>query len=96
MAKLNWQKTKYDRYTPADFSVTNKWDTKTVSERLSRQAELWPIKGKYHGTLLRHLPLHYLQWVGMNFNTNSKAFKIVVEELERRTESTHKVSGPDR
>ena len=95
MAKLDWQKVKHS-YQPEDFSNSNKWDTKIVSDRLTRQAELWPIKGKYQGTLIKHLPLHYLKWVGMNFNTSSKGFKLAVEELERRIKSTHKVGRPDR
>ena len=87
MAKLDWQKTKH-RHQPADYSDSNKWDTKIVCNRLSRQAELWPIQGKYKGTKLKDLPLHYLKWVGMNFDTNSKGYKLVVQELECRTNRT--------
>ena len=98
MAKLDWQKVKHT-YQPDDFSESNKWDTKTVCERLARQAELWPISGKYHGTQIHKLPIEYLGWVGMKFDTNSTGYKIALLELQRRAiverKSTHKVGRPD-
>jgi uncharacterized protein (DUF3820 family) len=70
-----------------------------VSERLSRQEQLWPISGKYHGTNIYKLPLEYLGWVGMNFNNNSTGYKIALLELQRRAiverKSTQKVGRPD-
>lgn len=87
MAHLNWEKTK-SRYEPVDYSNQNQYDVKLVAEKLSRRAELWPISGKYKGTKLKDLPLSYLEWVGMNFDTNSKGFKLAVQELECRTNRT--------
>ena len=86
MAKINWQNTKH-RHAPQDYSdsKTNQYDVAAVAERLSAQAELWPCKGKYQGTKLSHLPLDYLQWVGMNFDANSTGYCAAVSELERRT-----------
>jgi len=99
MAKIDWQRTKYNRYQPADYSDQNKYDTVVVSERLCKQEQLWPIKGKYHGTHIYKLPLDYLSWVGMNFNIDSTGYKIALLELQRRAiverKSTHKVSRPD-
>lgn len=95
MAKLNWQNIKYKpQYDHLyDHSSDNNYDYNKVVT--SWQNTSWPIKGKYHGTKLKELPLDYLQWVGLNFNTNSKGFKLALQELECRS-STHKVSGPDR
>jgi uncharacterized protein (DUF3820 family) len=87
-SKLDWQKTDslgrvltHQRYNK-DCAVR----TKQVIE--SWQNTSWPIKGKYHGTKLKNLPLDYLQWVGLNFNTNSKGFKLALQELECRTNNT--------
>lgn len=85
MAKLDWQRTKH-RHQPEDYSDQNNYDTEQVIA--SWQNTSWPIKGKHHGTKLKDLPLHYLTWVGMNFDTNSKGYKLVVQELECRTNRT--------
>jgi uncharacterized protein (DUF3820 family) len=85
MAKLDWQKTKH-RHQVEDYSDQNNYDTEQVIA--SWQNTSWPIKGKHHGTKLKDLPLHYLRWVGMNFDTNSKGYKLVVQELECRTNRT--------
>lgn len=87
MAKLNWQRIKH-RHQPHDHSVdhTNQYDTAKVIT--SWQNTSWPISGKHKGTKLKDLPLSYLEWVGMNFDTNSKGFKLAVQELECRTNRT--------
>jgi uncharacterized protein (DUF3820 family) len=84
---LNWEKIK-QRPQPRDYSndYANQYDYNKVVT--SWQNTSWPIKGKYHGTKLKDLPLSYLEWVGMNFNTNSKGYKLVVQELECRTNRT--------
>lgn len=86
MAKLNWQSIKDRPQYHIDYSDVNRYDTAKVVS--SWQNTPWPIKGKYHGTKLKDLPLNYLEWVGMNFNTNSKGYKLVVQELECRTNRT--------
>jgi len=87
-SKLDWQK--FDSLgrvlTHQRYNLDCAERTKQVIE--SWQNTLWPIKGKYHGTKLKHLPLSYLQWVGMNFDTNSKGYKLVIQELECRTNNT--------
>ena len=84
MAKLNWQKAKHYSYKPEDYSDKNKYDIVAVSERLSRQAQLWPCSGKYLGTEITKLPLQYLGWVGMKFDINSTGYKIALLEIQRR------------
>ena len=88
MAKLDWQKQKFRPQYNIDYSnqYGNQYDYNKVVK--TWQNTLWPIHGKYYGTKLKDLPLHYLKWVGMNFDTNSKAFKLVVQELECRTNRT--------
>jgi hypothetical protein len=90
MAKINWQKDKErrTRYESIDYrdQYTNQYSIQDV--RNTWQNSLWPIKGKYYGTRLRDLPLHYLKWVGMNFDIDSKGYKLVVQELECRTNKT--------
>ena len=87
MAKLNWQKIKH-RHQPIDYSddYNNRYDYDTVVN--TWQNTLWPINGKHKGTKMKDLPLHYLQWVGLNFNTDSKGYKLVIQELECRTNRT--------
>ena len=88
MAKLNWQKNKERQQmtAPIDYTKQNQYSIADI--RTSWQNTSWPIKGKYYGTKLKELPLHYLKWVGMNFDTNSKGYKLVVQELECRTNRT--------
>ena len=86
MAKLDWQKIKYRPQYSVDYSAENTYSTADVVS--SWQTSLWPCKGKYHGTKMKNLPLHYLEWVGMNFDVNSKGYKLVVQELECRTNRT--------
>lgn len=87
MAHLNWDKTKH-RHQPRDYSNdhTNQYDVKKVMQ--TWQNTSWPISGKYKGTKLKDLPLDYLKWVGLNFDPNSKGYKLVVQELECRTNRT--------
>lgn len=87
MAKINWQRIKY-RHQPIDYSYDciNQYDYENVVD--SWQNTSWPIKGKYYGTKLKELPIEYLKWVGMNFDINSKGYKLVVQELECRTNRT--------
>ena len=86
--RLNWDKVKekQQRYAPIDYRDKNQYSLNDV--QTSWQNTSWPIKGKYYGTKLKDLPLHYLKWVGMNFDTNSKGFKLVIQELECRTNRT--------
>lgn len=86
-SKQEWLKTDSLGRVLSDQRYYNNNDTKERIKHVieSWQDTLWPIKGKYHGTKLKDLPLSYLQWVGMNFDTNSKAYKLVVQELECRT-----------
>ncbi len=88
MAKLDWQniKNRPQHAYHYDYSNDNKYDFSKV--RQTWQNTTWPIKGKYYGTKLKDLPIDYLQWVGMNFDTNSKGYKLVVQELECRTNTT--------
>ncbi len=87
MAKIDYNKLKQQPvYQYKDYSQENKYTTTDVVS--SWQNTLWPISGKYKGTKMKDLPLHYLKWVGMNFETNSKGFKLVVQELECRTNRT--------
>ena len=87
-SKLDWQK-----FDSLGRVLTHQRYNQDCSERTKQVIESWqntslPISGKYKGTKLKDLPLHYLEWVGMNFDKNSKGFKLAVQELECRTNST--------
>lgn len=90
MAKFNWQRVAQQKQNTDhiyfDYSKQNDYDSSKVVQ--TWQNTSWPIKGKYHGTKLKDLPLSYLQWVGMNFDTNSKGYKLVIQELECRANNT--------
>ena len=90
MAKLDWQKDKDKRVKSKSIDYRdyheNQYSIQDVKS--TWQNTLWPIKGKYYGTKLKDLPLHYLKWVGMNFDIDSKGYKLVVQELECRTNRT--------
>jgi uncharacterized protein (DUF3820 family) len=85
MAKIDWQRVKH-QHKPHDYSSENNYDTAKVMQ--TWQNTSWPISGKYKGTKLKDLPLDYLKWVGLNFDPNSKGYKLVVQELECRTNRT--------
>ena len=84
MTKINWQRVKH-RHQPDDYSndVSNQYDFDTVLN--TWQNTSWPITGKHKGTKMKNLPLHYLRWVGLNFDTGSLGYKLVIQELECRT-----------
>ena len=86
MANIDWRKIKEQPQYYIDYSDVNNYDTKAVVK--SWQNTSWPIKGKYHGTKLKQLPLSYLQWVGLNFDTNSRGYKLALQELECRIINT--------
>ena len=86
-AQLDWQKTDslgrvltHPRYRKDSVK-----STKQVIE--SWQNTPWPISGKYKNTKLKNLPLQYLEWVGMNFDTNSEGYKLAIQELECRIQN---------
>lgn len=85
MAQLVWQNFKYKQnrhFRDYSFDRTNQYDLNKVVDFWQNSS--WPIKGKYYGKKLKDLPLDYLEWVGMNFDTNSKGFKLAMQELECR------------
>ena len=86
MAKLDWQKIKNKPQHIVDYTTVNNYDTAKVVASWHNTS--WPIHGKYKNTKLKDLPLSYLHWVGLNFDTNSKGFKLALQELELRTINT--------
>lgn len=88
MAKINWQnvldnkKTQDNYYIDYSKETHNQYSYGDVINKW--QNTLWPIKGKHYGKSMKDLPLHYLKWVGLNFDTNSKGYKLVLQELECR------------
>jgi len=94
MAKLDWTKAKKVNNT-IDWSEhkKNQYSVKDVALKLSRRAETWPCSGKHHGTPIQQLPLDYLGWVGMNFDTASVGYKIALTELQRRAIVDRKKAG---
>lgn len=93
MAKLNWQNYRHKQQRQFDYSTqpSNQYTLDKVIAHWQNSA--WPIKGKYKGIKLKHLPQAYLEWVHSNFAVGSFGHKLALQELECR-QSAHKVSGP--
>lgn len=75
-------------YIPPQAKKKHQAETQRIIQGWNTGTNIWQIRGKYQGTEMRNLPLHYLKWIGLNFDTDSTAYKVAVQELERRASNT--------
>lgn len=97
--KINWDKHDYklsdherrrmrDDYIPPQARSKHREKNTQIVEQWQTGTNTWKIKGKHQGKKMRELPLHYLKWVGLNFDVHSLGYKLAVQELERRASNT--------
>lgn len=82
MAKLNWQRVQVQ--SKAQTALENdRADHRKWKNKLIMQGDHW-IVGKYKGTLVKKLPIHYLCYVSENFAEGDIYKQRADSELRRR------------
>ena len=96
MAKKNWYKHNYSItgnhtfYKSPAPNAMKQWqrDAVEIVESWRKGTNVWICKGKYYNWQMKDLPYHYLEFIAKKFDPDSKGMKLIIQELQRRTNST--------
>jgi hypothetical protein len=93
MAKIDWSKHKHLKLKGDAFKDL---PIGGYRNNFYRENNLWTLTGKYLGTHIHKLPLHYLNWAVDNLKSQQHRQQAIDEIYRRHGQLlTHKVSGPD-
>ena len=80
MAKIDWSKHSFNKAKTDAYKELPKGGSQY---QFYKDNNLWTLPGKYQGTHIHKLPLHYLDWLIQNFK-DGEAKQQAIDELYRR------------